>query len=482
MAGWADEITETVELGDERLHQRLVALLEAFAEKPGMSIPEACGDWAATHAAYLFFDNDAVEPEAITVGAAQATLSRCRGQELVLAVQDTTSLDYTEHGKTADLGPMEDPDHRGLFVHSTLAVSVAGVPLGLIAQDVWARDAEDIGKRERRKQLPVEAKESAKWLRALKETERLLNSAGVAVLSIADREADVYELFALAAELKGQWLIRARHDRSLKGETGLLLAKVESVAPCAYASVDLPRHDNQVARQAKLEIRRVAVVLAPPKRAKGAIVQWWAQHPEVERLAPEKLQPISVAVILVTEVDPPKGSQPLRWLLLTSLAADTPEQILRCVDDYRLRWLIERYHFVLKSGCQVERLQLETAERLKRVLAVYAVVAWRLLWLTYEARAHPEAPCSLVLDEDAWRILLALRSPTTALPTQPPTLQAVVRQIAMLGGFLGRKGDGAPGVKTIWRGLRRLNDLVLAFRLLKEHPDLFSPTSQATCV
>lgn len=482
MTGWAEEIVGGIELGDKRLNERLVALVETFAERPGSSIPEACQGWAATRAAYQFFDNEKVEAEAIIASAAQATLRRCQGQQVVLAVQDTTSLDYSSQTKIAGLGPLESPDYRGLFVHTTLVVSPEGVPLGLIGQEIWARDPEDIGKRHQRKELPVEAKESAKWLRALKQTEQRLSSAGITVVTVADREADVYELFTLARELDGQWLIRARHDRKLAGQEGKLLDAVESAPACVCATVELPRADDRPARQAKLEVRRAQVILQPPYRMKTVIGQWWAEHPEVERLAPTELCPVRVNVILVTEVDTPEGTKPLRWLLLTSLPADTPEQVLSCVDYYRLRWLAERQNYVLKSGCQVEKLQLEKAERLERALAVYALVAWRLLWLTYEARVHPQAPCTLALDEDEWRVLASLDYPRAVLPLEPPTIQEAILRIAKLGGFLGRKHDGAPGVKTLWRGMRRLNDMVLAYRALREHPDLLSETTRATYV
>lgn len=482
MAGWTREIVESVELGDERLNQRLYALMEAFAEKPGASIPEACETWNDTHAAYLFFDNKAVEADAITSGAAQTTLSRCRGHQVVLAVQDTTSLDYTSHSKTEGLGPLEATTRRGLFVHSTLAVSDEGVPLGLIDQAVWARDPEDTGKRARRKKLPIEAKESAKWLRSLKQTEERLHSAGVEVVTVADREADVYELFALAEEMDSAWVIRARHDRKLKGEEGKLLAKVESAPTYACGTVEVSRSDDRPARQAKLEVRWVQVTLQPPCRAKEVIAQWWAEHPDVERLAPPRLEPVTVGVILVTEVDPPAGVEGLRWLLLTNMPVDTLEEVQLCINRYRLRWLAERYHFVLKSGCRIEKLQLEKAERLVRALAVYAVVAWRLLWLTYEARVHPQLPCSLVLHEDAWRLLLAFSSPAGKVASEPPDMRTAVREIAKLGGFLARKHDGEPGVKTIWRGLRRLNDMVLGYRALREHPELLAQFHPVTYV
>lgn len=472
MGTWAKEIVGEVDLGDERLNKRLVTLVETFVGRPATSIPEACETWSATEDAYRFFDNEAVVPEEITLAMAEATAKRCEGLPLVLVVQDTASLDYTTHTDTAGLGPLEHPKHCGLFAHTALAVNPeGGVPLGIVSQQIWARDPETVGKSDRRKEVPVEGKESARWLLGMKETEARLGPT-VRVLTVADREADVYELFVLAVELNGDWLIRARHDRNLAGDERHLLGAVEPAPMCARTTVDLPRTDEREARRAHLEVRRAQVVLVPPPRAVGVIAKWWVDHPETERLAPEKLRPVRVGVVLVTEVDIPEGVKPVRWLLLTSLPVETAEQALACVEYYRLRWLVERYHFVLKSGCRVEKLQLETAKRLRRALVVYSGVAWRLLWLTYEARAHPEAPCTVVFDEPTWRLLCVANCPTAVVPVTPPDLRTAVRMIAMLGGFLGRKGDGEPGVKTLWRGLRRLNDMVAAYRLVKQHPDL----------
>lgn len=465
MATWAEEIVGEIELGDKRLDDRLAALVEALAERPEASIPEACGDWAGTMAAYRFFKNDSVDPQRIIEGMAQATAARCQSQPRVLVVQDTTSLDYTTHRDTTGLGPLEDSRRRGLFMHTALAVSEEGVPQGLIDLQIWGRDPNTIGKRHQRHELPIEAKESAKWLRAVRQAEVRLGPQ-VRVLTVADREADVYELFALAHELDGDWLIRARHDRALKEPEGKLLAAVEGTEPKVCTRLELPARDGQPAREARLEIRSTSVVLVPPRRSKAAEGKWWAAHPEAERLAPTVLRAIRVGVVLVTEVDPPAGVKPVRWLLLTSLPVDSPQQALACVLAYRLRWLVERYHFVLKSGCQVEKLQLETAERLHLALVVYAGVAWRLLWLTYQARVHADAPCTVVFDDDTWQALYATHHQTLLLPEDPPDLRTAVGMVARLGGFLGRSHDGEPGVKTIWRGLRRLDDIVATWRLL----------------
>ncbi len=504
-----------VELGDERLNKRLPMLVEAFLERPAASIPEATGSWAATQAAYRFFSNEQVAPEKLIEGLALATARRCLGLPLVLAVQDTTSLDYTSHTDTAGLGPLEHPAHRGLFVHSTLAVdpsSSGGVPLGLLGQEVWARPTESrAAKGESRKVLPVEAKESTRWLVGLKQTVARIRAqvsqpkaepkAEPKVLTVADREADLYEVFALAYLLSADWLIRARHDRKLQGDEGRLLQAVERAPISVCTLVDLVRTDERIARRAKLSVRFCEVVLVPPRRAVGALAEWWEQHPEVAHLAPERLEPVRVGVVLVDEVGAPAGEKPLRWLLLTSLSVKTAEEALAVIGYYRLRWLVERYHFVLKSGCQIERLQLETAERLRRALAVYSEVAWRLLWLTYQARATPDLPWPMVstviaggvvpegLAELDWRVLYLAVSPKAPLSNEAPDLRTVVRMIARLGGFLGRKGDGEPGVKTLWRGLRRLDDLVAGYRLFSAHPELLpdqlrtSPlASSPTCV
>lgn len=472
MAGWMNDVGARLELGDARLKERFARLVEAFVERPTASIPEACGRWAATQAAYRFFDNDAVVPDTLREVMAQATAARAQGRAVVLAVQDTTSFDYTSHTDTSGLGPLENPQHRGLFAHSTLAVDPDdGVPLGIVGQQVWARDSQVVGKRQARKAVPIEAKESKRWLVGLQETEARLSTVA-RVVTVADREADIYELFALASHLKGEWLIRARHDRRVQAEFGHLLATVEQAPVCARTQVELVRTNKREARRATLEVRRAQVTLLPPQRAVKVIRQWWAEHPQTAHLAPAPLEPLTVGVVLAREVDAPADAEPVEWLLLTSLPNATVDDALLCIAYYRLRWLVERYHFVLKSGCLIERLQLESAERLQRALVVYSEVAWRLLWLTYEARVCPEAPCSVVFDEPAWQLIVLADCPTATVPLTPPDLRTAVRKVAMLGGFLGRKGDGEPGVKTLWRGLRRLNDMVAAVRLLQEHPNL----------
>ena len=182
-----------------------------------------------------------------------------------------------------------------------------------------------------------------------------------------------------------------------------------------------------------------------------------------------EIQPgIVVQAILAEEENPPAVEKAVSWLLLTTLPVVNYRDACDCLEKYAARWLIERFHYVLKSGCGVEELQLETAARMEKAIFTYAIVAWRLLWLTYEARKNPEKKIDRVLNEQEWKVLCLATEKNKALPTQSPTLREGVRKIASLGGFLGRKGDGEPGVKTLWRGWQRLKDMVIGWQLMNE--------------
>ena len=209
-------------------------------------------------------------------------------------------------------------------------------------------------------------------------------------------------------------------------------------------SVELQRHPKRPARIAQLTVKAMAVTLEVPRH-----------HPQ-----PHALEPVTLNAILVEEPIPSAdGSRPIRWLLLTTLPIDTPEQLSQAVQWYSYRWLIERFHFTLKSGCGVEELQLETTFRLRKALATYAIVAWRLMWLTYRARLTPDEPCDTILHPAEWRLLQRKFTPKSR-SKQPPSLRQAVRWIAQLGGFLARKQDGEPGLKTLWRGITKLHHLV----------------------
>jgi hypothetical protein len=439
-----------VNLGDKRLNRRFLKLVDDIARDPEASLAEASGDWAGTKAAYRFFDNPNVEPDDIREALRRDALPYFPPHGPILAVQDTTGLDFTGHPATTGLGYMAHPKHSGIFLHSVLAVTPDGVPCGLIDQRSWVRDPADQGKRSRRRTKATTEKESRRWIEALTATEAALPPER-GLVTIADREADIYDLFAHPRREGSHLLIRVKPLRGVRHPERLLGPAVRSTPARGTMTVDLRRADDRPPRRAVLTLRFLKLEVAPPVNRRGR----------------KDLPYVTLTAILVEEAAPPQGQAAVRWWLVTTLPIATWADAERAVRWYALRWLIERYHFVLKSGCKVERLQLETAARLDRAVATYSAVAWRLLWLTYEARRHPDQSCERVLSREEWEVLTWATEKGRPVGEVPPRLRDAVRRIARLGGFLGRKGDGEPGVRTLWRGLRRLNDMVMGSRLVR---------------
>lgn len=437
------------DLGHHRLNLRADRIVQAILAQPGASIPQTAGSRAAADATYRFLDNCNVHPKDLDDAHRAYTLGLVEeGAGPLLVVQDTTAADFTSPGRNHALGQLAHAKHFGFFVHSALAVSATGLPLGLVHQHVWLRPPEERGKRKDRRHKETADKESQRWLDSEAAYVAALPAERV-VVTLADREADFYDYFALTRRPGQHVLIRAKLRRRLAGSKELLGVAVHNTPVRGTLKVQVPRKDGQPGRTATLAVRYGTFALRPP-----------STHPRRTQLEPLPLQ-----AVLVEEVNPPSGVTPVQWLLLTTLPvwglADA-EQVVRW---YTYRWLIERYHFTLKSGCQLEELQLETAARLRRALALYALAAARLLHLTYRARREPDAPCEPAVSRPEWEVLWRHFCPGEPLPGEPPGLRQVVRWIARLGGFLGRKGDGEPGVKVLWRGLSYLHQMVVGFRL-----------------
>ena len=443
---WAARECGRAEFGDARLTQRLISLVDSRVEHPEKSLPEALGQWNATKAAYRFFDNDKVTVKAIYDSHRDATLEAIKGHPVILAIQDTTVFNYTVHRKTEGMGPIGKTGLSGFFLHSCLAVSPEGVPLGILSHRMWVRPPESKDSHNTHKNRPLDDKESARWIEVTKEVARIV-PAPTRVVMVGDRESDIIDLFLLANS-NHDFLIRAQWDRRLDNSNDHLWHAVENAPALGQTAIKVPRADQRPEREAILTLRAATVTLRPPP----------------SRLK-ERLPAPTVNALLVREEAPPAGVQPIEWMLLTTLPVATFEQALQCLTWYTYRWRIERYHYILKSGCQVEKLQLETRDRLMRALAVYSMVASQLLWLTYHARQTPQASCTVALSNSEWKALYAATHKTTILPDCPPDLQTAVLWIARLGGFLARKGDGLPGVKVLWRGFRRLQDLTAMWEI-----------------
>lgn len=459
MNTWADAELGTADFGDGRLDRRLAVITAAFTRRPSSSIPTACGTWARTQATYRFFSNPSVTPQKILGAHRDACVERLRAEPLVLCVQDTTEINLTSHGATTGLGYLTGRGQRGFAVHSTFPVSAAGVPLGILGQYCWSRPDGELGKHKHRHERPLSEKESQRWLDALEATEAAVPS-DVRMITITDREGDMYALFAHPRRTGHDLLIRIVHNRALVNGDHVIDA-IENAPSIGSHAVDVRPRPDRAARTAHLTIRMSAVTLCPPRVPSPG----------------SRYEPITVTIILANEEGIAASQSPIRWMLLTTLPVQTLADAIQCLTWYSYRWMIERYHYTLKSGCKMEDLQLETAESLQRALAVYSIVAWRLLWITHHARRAPDASCEHVFLPHEWKALHCAVHDTTTLPSTVPTIREALRWLAQIGGFLGRKGDGDPGVKVLWRGLQQLE---LGARIYQRLHEEFE--SNSTCV
>jgi hypothetical protein len=462
-ADWAEEEFGAAKLGDARLVQRLCQLARDFYARPQGNLPQRCaGHRARTKAAYRFFDHPQVNLSSVLQPHYAATCARLRAEPVVLAVQDTTSFNYSTHPATENLGPITSCQGKvvGLLMHSMLAFNPAGTPLGLLDVQCWARDPKKTGQRHRRRERAFEEKESVKWQRGLEALARhQAQCPATRLVSVGDREADVYELFLWATAEPGRpgLLVRAEYNRRVREAHGHLWPQLAAQPLAGIKWVRLPRRGHRPARVAELEVRFAAVELRAPHTRRG-------------------LPAVRVWAVWACERHPPPGSSAVEWMLLTTVAVPDFASAEEKLEWYVRRWGIEVYHRTLKSGCGIEQRQLGSADRLEACLAIDLVVAWRIFHLTKLGRETPDVPCTVYFADMEWKALVGFITKNPIPPPTPPTLRDALRMIATLGGFLGRKGDGEPGTQTLWLGLQRLDDITAAWTVFT---DIFKPTASS---
>lgn len=449
--GWVHREFGGARLGDRRLERRLLDLATAFAAQPMAGIPQACGSWAAIKAAYRFFDHESTTMEKLLQPHRDATIERMRREPVVLVVQDTSTLNYSGRPDMQGIGPIgtrvEGP--QGLMLHNTMAFRPDGLALGLLDVQCWARDPAHFGSKKNRQAKAIEDKESYKWLRPLAITREASQRCPQArVVTVCDREADIHEFFDQARQDGCELLVRAKHNRALDQDTSRLWPHMQSLPEAGVIELKVPRHGKQPARTARMSLRFTQLTLAPPDKK-------------------PHLPPIPVTVVWTNEIEPPSGVPPLQWMLLGSGPATSREQALERVRWYACRWGIEVFHRTLKSGCQIEERQLGSSDRLQACLAIDMVVAWRVQHLTWLGRAVPDMPCTVAFDDDQWKAILVFKTRKPP-PAQPPTLKQMIRLVAQLGGFIGRKGDGDPGTQSLWIGLQRIDDITATYQGMVE--------------
>jgi Transposase Tn5 dimerisation domain/Transposase DNA-binding len=461
--------------GNVKLKKRFREVLDSMGRKPSLKFPAGCKGPAEVKAAYRFLDNEHVTATSILAPHRDATIERIRAQTVVLIPQDTTELDLTRpHENMVGTGPLNDSARVGFHDHVSLALTPERLALGVVHAKIFARDPvafekDADQKRAERRAKSIEDKESVRWLEGyLAACQVAQEASGTHIVSLADSEGDIYEYLlegqAVEGVRKASFIIRACQNRALAapdetpcpGSHNLLREQVASTPILAQRTLEIRARDPKskdgrkrkqprAARTAEVVIRAARVKLRGPSRRGG------------------KLEDVEVNAVLVSELDPPPGAEPIEWLLLTSLPIDTVDDVLVVIDYYTCRWQIEIYFRILKSGCKVEESQLETAERFEPYLALNMIVSWRIMHVMMLGRECPDLPCDVAFDDDEWQAVYATVKKATP-PSQPPPMRTMVHLIASLGGWLGRKCDGEPGPKAMWVGIQRMTDLALGWR------------------
>jgi hypothetical protein len=488
LAQWVVEEMKTAGLHDNRLNDRLRALLSNLGAHPTASIPAACGGYRETAAAYRFFDNEKVGFENVLQPHVDATRIRIAAQPVVVLVPDTTEVDLTRpKQQVRGAGLLDGNARHGFFLHPLHAFAPDGTPLGTVAADYWTRDE---GKppasaqtRAQRAATPIEEKESHRWLRSLRQAQaEAARCPGTRVIFAADSEADIDEVIAAGTEEPHaiDWVVRACQDRALEGNTAGKAAAPEhlraavAAAPVRYEqTISVRGREPKVAcdRRGRRQPRQSRTAVVAVRAARVTLRAPWRQD--------RKLPDVIVNAVLITEVDPPEGDVPVEWLLITSLPIDTDGDIKIIVGHYCNRWMIEIFFRTLKSGCRVEERRFEEIERLLPCLAVYLIVTWRTLYVCRLGRSCPEMSCEVVFDPSEWQPVYQIvrRQPP---PPQPPTLQEMVRMVAQLGGYVNRKRKDEPGPQTVWLGLQRLHDIALCWKTFGPGAGKTGPTADKT--
>jgi hypothetical protein len=451
---WAACLFGGCELGDARRTRRLVKTVGLLATQVGASPLRASGgDGAASEGAYRLIRNEAVEASAIAAGGFEATVRAARECGTLLAVEDTTVLSYEHEAAEAlgDLGGPASSEKRGYHVHSVLLLEAeTGRTLGLVEQRLWCREGR--GSRHQRRERPYEEKESSKWGRASASMRERLVEVMPRVVSVCDREADVYEYLSEKRDEDERFVVRASWDRRVEDPEALHLFEQLATSPVVGSHrVRVGQRggwQGRKAREVELELRSSAVTLRAPTRVRS-------------------LGELRLNAVLAREVGSKPGQAAVSWLLLTSEPVDDEASARRVLSYYALRWRVEEFHKAWKSGTQVEARRMQSAGNLARIATMLAFVAVRVLQLREVLEAPSDAParpCTEVLDEDEWRVLW-LTAEDKRVPKKPPSLRWAYERVAKLGGFIDTKRTGRAGWETLWAGWFRLQERVCGYRL-----------------
>jgi transposase-like protein len=465
MTSWIDVELAGCEFQDVRLGKRFRVLVDRLSEAIGETIPMACQDWANTKAAYRFFSNERVDENEILSGHFQASRDRFRATDgLVLILHDTTAFSFQrdardEIGATYKVNSGRDKDGRvrqhtvcGILMHSSLIVTADGLPLGLCAVKFWTRQqfkgTNALKKKINPTRVPIEEKESVRWLDNVKQATALLN-APERCIHIGDRESDIYELFCAAQEAETHFLVRTCVDRLAGDGTSTISGEMNKVEVKGLHRIEVRDKKGDVS-EALLEIRYSRIHVLPP-------IGKQKRYPE-----------LTLTVIYAQENGIPEGRERIDWKLITDLPVNSNEQAIEKLRWYASRWKIETFHKILKSGCKAEDSKLRTADRLVNLIAVFCILSWRIFWMTMLNRSPSAVTPQNVFSKTECQLLDHLVPDRERDSGVTKTLSSYIIKLARLGGYLARAGDPPPGNKVMWRGICRLTDIQLGFDAAKD--------------
>jgi hypothetical protein len=435
---WVKDEIKYIKTGDKRLDKRLEEIVIKTSASPESSLSIAFKNRTELKRYYEFMSNKEVKYEKIMEGIGNRVKERAEKEEKILIMSDTTDLINKGLKDEKNLAKINKKT-KGIVVHTSMAVSLEGVPLGIINQTVIKREEEE--KKDKRR--PIEEKESYKWIEHYKKSDELINKP---FIYIGDREADIIELYAIKKE-EHDLLIRSSHNRKIENSKLKLHDYLKTLKTKVIIDLELSNRKNELPKKTKIGITYSEVIISIPYDLKGKLKE------------PVKLYGIHIKEINVDV----KEKDKIEWFLLTTIPVLNNEDAIKYVNYYTKRWLIERLHYTLKSGCYIEKLQFKESERLIKALAVYDIVAWRLLWLTYESRKDENQDCSVFFSDIEWKYLLMFVANIKDFSLKP-TLKTATVLMSILGGYLNRKSDPPPGVKVIWRGYRVLQERIIAFK------------------
>jgi hypothetical protein len=456
-AHWSDSEIDVSAFEDIRLGRRFGELVKQLGNAMGETIPLACQDWANTKAAYRFFSNARVKESDILQGHFAATRRRFDSTTgPILLLQDTTEFNYHREqperiGFTRCANSGKDKAGRwrkyvvcGILMHASLAVTLDGLPLGLAAVKFWTRKTfkgtNQLKRHINPTRVPIEKKESIRWLENLKQSMALLAQPDRCI-HVGDRESDIYELFCLAHEIGSHFLIRTCVDRLAGDGNHTIATEMAETAIKGLHRINVRDDKGRISR-ATLELKYRRICVMPP-------IGKQKSYP-----------PLRLTVIHAIERGAPKGRKPIDWKLITDLPVQNRQGAVEKLNWYAMRWKIEVFHKILKSGCKAEESRLRTAERLANLIALFCILSWRIFWLTMMARNAPSITATSVFTKTEIALLDAHATGPPKTSCEPPLASYLIK-LAKLGGYLARTHDPPPGNMVIWRGWRRLNDMLI---------------------